>query len=97
MVIRIRKQHRAVLLLRNLARNAEQPLLRNDANGREPRRVQVQGVRVPMGVCDVGQSRDAVRRRGDVEHRSLQRARGHRQRGLGQHREQEYERMRADA
>ena len=82
MVIRIRKQHRTVLLLRNLARNTEQPLLRNYARGREPRRIHVQGVRVRMRVRNVSQSRDVMRRRGDVEQRSLQRARRHRRCGL---------------
>ena len=38
-----------------------------------------------------------MRRRADIEHRSLQRARGHRQCGLRQHREKEQERMRANA
>lgn len=100
MVIRVCKQNRAVLLLRNLACNTEQPLLRNYANSREPRRVRVQSVSVcvRMRVCrDVSQSRDAMRRRGDVEQRRLQGARGHRQCRLRQHRKQERERMGADA
>ena len=54
-------------------------------------------MRVRVGVCDVPQSRDVMRRRGDVEQRRLQRARGHRQCGLRERREKERERMRADA
>jgi hypothetical protein len=56
-----------VLLLRNLPRNTEQPLLRNDARSREPRRVHVQSVRVRMRVRNVSQSWDVMRGRGDVE------------------------------
>jgi len=40
-MIRIREQHRAALLLRNLARDAEQPLLRHYTDSGEPRRVRI--------------------------------------------------------
>jgi hypothetical protein len=40
-MIRIRKQQGTILLVRNLTRHTEQPLLRNDTSRREPRRVQI--------------------------------------------------------
>jgi len=50
-----------------------------------------------MRVRDVTYRRDVVHHRGEIEQKSLQRARRNRQRGLGQHREQKRERMGADA
>ena len=103
-MIRVGKQHGAILLVRDLPRNTEQPLFRNDTSSREPRRVQIKHMPMPMRVHvrmrmrgDESQSRHVVRRRGDAEQRRLQRARWHGQRGLGEHREKERERMRADA
>jgi hypothetical protein len=103
-MIRIRQQHGTILLVRNLARNTEQPLLRNDTSSREPRRVQIQHMPMPMRVRvgmrvrrDESQSRHVMRRRGDAKQRRLQRAGWHGQCGLGQHGEKERERMRADA
>ena len=88
MVIRIRHQHRAVLLRRNRARDAEQPLLRYDAGSCKPRRVRIQRVRrVRVRVRDVPYSRDVMGRGGDVEQRGLQRALRHRLGGLCQRRE----------
>jgi hypothetical protein len=96
-VIRIRHQHRATLLHRDLARDAEQPLLRRDASSSEPRRVQIQRVRrVRVRVREVPYPWDVAGGCSDVEQRSLQRALGD---GLGrlcQRREQERERMRTD-
>jgi hypothetical protein len=46
-------------------------------------------MRVRMRVRNVSQSRDVMRRRGDIEERSLERACRHRRCGLGQHREKE--------
>lgn len=71
-VIRVRHQHRAVLLRRNLARDAEQPLLRYDAGSCKPRRVQIQRVRgVRVRVPDVPYPRDVMGRGGEVEQRSM--------------------------
>jgi len=44
-----------------------------------------------MRVRDVTYRRDVVHHRGEIEQKSLQRARRNRQRGLGQHREQKRE------
>ena len=90
-MIRIRKQHGAILLVRNLPRDPEQPLFRHDTSRREPRRVHIQhmpmpGVRVRMRVCvrgDEPQSRHVVRRRADAEQRRLHRTFRQGLRGLG--------------
>ena len=78
-MIRIRQQHGTILLLRNLTRSTEQPLYQNDASSREPRRVQIQHMSMPMRVrmrvCgDESQSRHVMRRRGHAEQCRLQRA-----------------------
>ena len=97
MVIRIREEHRAVLIHRNRARDAEQPLLRDHANRSEPCRVRIQRVRrMCMRVRNEPYPGDVVRRRGDAEQRSPQRALGHRQGRLRQRREKERERMRTN-
>ena len=49
-VHRVREQHRAPLLVRDTLRDTIQPLLRDDARTREPRRVRVEHVPVPA-VC----------------------------------------------
>src|SRR6267142_3668461 len=87
-VIRIRHQYRAVLLRRNRARDAEQPLLRYDTGSCKPRRVQIQRVRhVRVRMRDVPYPRDVMGRGGDVEQRSLQWALRHRLGRLCQRRE----------
>ena len=84
MVIRIRHQHRATLLHRDIARDAEQPLLRHDASSREPGRVHIQRVRrVRVRVREVPYPWDVVGGCGGVEQRSLQRTLGHRLGRLG--------------
>ena len=87
-MIRIRKQHRTMLLVRDLTRYTEQPLFRDDTSSREPRRVQIQHGPMPMRVrmrmrSDESQSRYVMRRRGDAEQCRLHRARLQGQRGLG--------------
>jgi hypothetical protein len=98
-VIRIRQQHRATLLHRDIARDAEQPFLRHDASSSEPCRVHIQRVRrvrVRVRVREEPYPRDVVGGRGGIEQRSLQRALRYRLGCLCQRREQEREGMRAD-
>lgn len=84
-MIRIREQHRTTLLFCDLARDAEQPLLRYNADGCEPRRVHVQSVRMVVRVCELANRWDVVRGFRDVNQRRLQRARRHRRGGFRQH------------
>ena len=92
MVHRVREQHRAPLLVRNTFRDTIQPLLRDDAHSRKPRRVRVEqsvsvssmtmGVRVRVLSGDRGYSLS------DVEYSDedvVQGSRAHRRGRGGEH------------
>jgi len=97
-VIRIREEHRAVLIHRNRARDAEKPLIRDYANRSESCRVRIKRVRrMRVRVRNEPYPGDVVRRRGGTKQRSPQRALGRCQGRLRQRREKERERMRTDA
>lgn len=61
MMKRIREQHRTALVVRDALRDAVQPLLRHDADRREPRRVRVERVRVLVRGHDGGDRARRVR------------------------------------